>query len=118
MLDTAYGWLCKRRRAYPADAEVWSFRRRWTREKERLKRRLAAGRYRFDLLTRARLSDGEVIDLWSARDALVLKALPVSPRCTHVKGHGGAKAAVRQVMRHLPCDLSGIEPPSAKEGGS
>jgi RNA-directed DNA polymerase len=27
--------------------------------------------------------------------------LPVSPRCTHVKGHGGAKAAVRQVQNHL-----------------
>ena len=52
VLDTAYGWLCKRRRAYPADAEVWSFRRQWTEEKDRLKRRLAAGRYRFDLLTR------------------------------------------------------------------
>ena len=44
--------------------------------------------------------DGEEADLWSARDALVLKALtivlakqlPVSTRCTHVKGHGGAKA--------------------------
>jgi hypothetical protein len=28
--------------------------------------------------------------------------LPVSRRCVHVKGHGGAKAAVRQVMRRLP----------------
>jgi len=27
--------------------------------------------------------------------------LPVSARCTHVKGHGGAKAAVRQVMAAL-----------------
>jgi hypothetical protein len=27
--------------------------------------------------------------------------LPVSPRCTHVKGHGGAKFAVRQVMARL-----------------
>ena len=30
--------------------------------------------------------------------------LPVSPRCTHIKGHGGAKAAVRQVMAHLPAN--------------
>ncbi len=30
------------------------------------------------------------------------KYLPVSPRCTHVRGHGGAKAAVRQVMAGLP----------------
>ena len=28
VLDTAYDWLCRRRRAYPADADVWSFRQR------------------------------------------------------------------------------------------
>ncbi len=112
VLDTAYDWLCRRRRAYPADADVWSFRQGWAREKDRLKAALAAGRFRFGLLTRITLKDGEEIDLWSARDALVLKALaivlakhlPVSPRCTHVKGHGGAKAAVRQMMRHLPAN--------------
>lgn len=55
--------------------------------------------YRFSLLTRITLKDGEETDLWSARDALVLKALalvlgsylPVSRRCTHIKRHGGAK---------------------------
>ena len=26
VLDTAYDWLCRRRRAYPADADVWSLR--------------------------------------------------------------------------------------------
>ncbi len=109
MLDTAYDWLCKRRRNYPADADVWSFRQQWRGEKGRLKAELAAGRFRFGLLTRITLVDGEDFDLWSARDALVLKALsivlakhlPISTRCTHVKGHGGAKAAVRQVVRHL-----------------
>jgi hypothetical protein len=89
---------------------VWSFRQQWPVEKGRLKAELAAGRYRFGLLTRITLVDCEDVDLWSARDALVLKALtivlakhlPISTRCTHVKGHGGAKAAVRQVVRHLP----------------
>ena len=34
--------------------------------------------------------------------ALVLaKQLPVSRRCTHLKGHGGAKYAVREVRDHL-----------------
>ncbi len=47
VLDTAYDWLCKRRRNYPADADVWSFRQRWPAEKDRLKAELAAGRYRF-----------------------------------------------------------------------
>lgn len=61
---------------------------------------------------RITLKDGTDIDLWAARDALVLKALtivlsdtlPVSPRCTHIKGNGGAKAAVRQVLAHLPAN--------------
>ncbi len=68
-----------------------------------------AGAYRFALLDRITLADGGDIDLWSARDALVLKALamvladvlPVSPRCTHVKGHGGAKAVVRHARARL-----------------
>ncbi len=109
VLDTAYDWLCRRRRAYPADADVWSFRQVWAQEKDKLKAALASGRFRFGLLTRITLADGEDIDLWSARDALVLKALaivlakhlPISTRCTHVKGHGGAKAAVRRVVRDL-----------------
>ncbi len=91
-MDNAFAWLCKRRRSYPADADVWSFRQRWPAEKDRLKAELAAGRFRFGLLTRITLKDGEEIDLWSARDALVLKALaivlakhlPISTRCTLV----------------------------------
>ena len=84
-------------------------RRHWPGEKRRIQADLLAGDFRFGLLDRITKADGTDIDLWSARDALVLKALtivladvlPVSPRCTHVKGHGGAKAAVRQVHHHL-----------------
>ncbi len=109
VLDAAYDWLCKRRRAYPDHADVWDFRRDWPTEKGRLQAALSAGDFRFSLLDRITKADGEEIDLWSARDALVLKALamvlaehlPVSRSCTHVKGHGGAKAAVRRVMARL-----------------
>ncbi len=69
VLDTAYDWLCRRRRAYPADADVWSFRQGWAREKDRLRAALAAGPYHFGLLTRVTLKDGQKIDLWAARDA-------------------------------------------------
>ncbi len=75
VLDTAYDWLCKRRRDYPPDADVWSFRQAWAWEKDKLKVDLAASRFRFGLLARITLKDGEKVDLWSARDALVLKAL-------------------------------------------
>jgi RNA-directed DNA polymerase len=61
------------------------------------------------VLSRLTLKSGEEINLWSARDALVLKAvtlvlaqcLPLSPRCTHLKGHGGSKGALREVLHHL-----------------
>ena len=54
---------------------------------------------------------GEPLHLWSARDALVLKALTLavapqlalSPRCMHAKGHGGVKAAV--LMQHSFCNF-------------
>ena len=109
VLDAAFAWVCRRRRHWPADADVWSFRRGWPDEKQRLKEALLSGRFRFGLLLRVTRADGSEADLWSAGDALVLKALtlvlagvlPVSPRCTHIKGNGGAKAAVRQVRAAL-----------------
>ena len=110
VLDSAYEWLCRRRRGYSANSDVWPFRRRWPSEKTRIKDGLHAGSFRFSLLSRVTLENGEDTDLWSAREALVLKALaivlakllPVSRRCTHLKGHGGAKYAVREVRDHLP----------------
>jgi RNA-directed DNA polymerase len=107
--DSAYEWLCRRRRDYSANSDVWALRRDWPRQKEQIKGELTSGNYRFSLLTRITLKDSEDTDLWSARDALVLKGLaivlgkhlPVSHRCTHIKGHGGAKYAVRAVRDHL-----------------
>jgi hypothetical protein len=109
VLDSACEWLWRRRRDYSPNADVWASRRNWLREKEQIKADLPSGNYRFSLLTRITLKDGEDTDLWSARDALVLKALaivlgehlPVSHSCTHIKGHGGAKYAVRAVRDHL-----------------
>ena len=110
VLEAAYAWLCRRRRDWPADADIWSFRHRWPEEKACLQTELRAGRYRFDNLSRVTRRDGEEVEIWSSRDALVLKALalvladhlPVSRSCTHVRGHGGAKAAVRSVWQQVP----------------
>ncbi len=54
VLDTAYLWLCKRRRDYPPDADIWSVRHRWREEKAIIKTALLKGAYRFGLLTRTR----------------------------------------------------------------
>jgi RNA-directed DNA polymerase len=109
-LDEAYAWLCHRRRHFPANADVWHLRFNWTREKVHLFKQLHTRCYRFSPLQKVQKANGEVIHLWSARDALVLKALsilladvlPISPACTHVKGHGGLKFTVRKVYGQLP----------------
>lgn len=75
VLDAAYSWLCQRRRDYPVDADVLSFRRCWPVEKSHIQADLLADYYRFGLLERITLANGSDIDLWMARDALVLKAM-------------------------------------------
>jgi hypothetical protein len=110
VLDTAYRWLCKQRRRWPDAADVWSFRRDWPAEKLRIQVELLTGHFRLGVQERMTRANGEQIDLWPARDALVLKALAIvlgdhlsiSHRCVHVKGHGGAKAAIAQIVRELP----------------
>ena len=108
VLEEAYAWLCRQRKTWPASADVWTFRRHWPAEKATLQRELRTGTYQMGLLTRTTLATGEDVDLWPARDALVMKALtlvlqsvlPVSPLCTHLKGHGGLKGAIRSVLAH------------------
>jgi hypothetical protein len=110
VIDAAYHWLCQQRRHWPADTEIWDLRFHWPGEKHRIQQALLRGKYRFNALSRITKANGETIHVWSSRDALVLKALanvladhlPVCKCCTHVKGHGGAKGAVRAVQKHLP----------------
>lgn len=55
------------------------------------------------------MRDGSHVDVWTSRDAFVLKAttlylanvLPASSSCIHIKCHGGAKEAILQVSAHL-----------------
>ncbi len=52
ILESAYTWLCQRRRNYPDRADIWSFRRHWRREMAHLRRELLEGSYRLGLLSR------------------------------------------------------------------
>jgi hypothetical protein len=113
VFEEAYAWLCHRRKDWSPHADIWRLRQDWAVEKAKMREELLTGTYEVGLLDRVTLArDGaqEEIDLWSARDALVMKALalilpqylPLSEHCTHLKGHGGAKYAVRQVVQHVP----------------
>jgi len=70
------------------------------------------GTYRLGLQKKVTLRDGETVALWSSADALVIKVLtrivqaklkPALHRaCYHLKGHGGLKGAVRELIKVLP----------------
>jgi len=87
---------------------IWHARRD---EKPGIRRAPLSGEHRFGLLDRVMKADGTDIDVWSARDALLLKPMtivlvPVSPRGTHVKGNGGAKTGIRGARP--PCRATGL----------
>jgi hypothetical protein len=89
---------------------VWDLRWRWEEIRPQLQAQLRAGSYRLGPVRRFHQGD-ETIEVWSALDALVLKATALvltahwlpgfSPHCHHLPGRGGAKAAVRFVHEHL-----------------
>jgi RNA-directed DNA polymerase len=109
-LQQAYAWLRERRRDHSPHDDVWDVRWRWEEIRPRLQAQLRAGGYRLGPVRRIHHGD-EIIEVWSALDALVLKATALvlaahwlpdfSPHCHHLEGRGGAKAAVRFVHEHL-----------------
>jgi hypothetical protein len=105
VLEEAYEWLCRRRRDYSANADVWAFRRRWNQEKDRIKSDLLSGDYRFSLLSRVTLANGDEVDLWSARDALVLKAFPMHWRVI-CRCRAAAPTSKAMAVPNMPCARS------------
>lgn len=71
--------------------------------------RFIHGRHYFAVQQRITLAQGETVALWSSCDALVLKVLTrivqtvlnpfLSKNCYHLKGHGGLKGAVCNVIK-------------------
>jgi hypothetical protein len=66
-------WLCERRRDYSPNDDVWDLRWRWDELRPRLQDWLRAGVYRIGAVRRFPAGD-ETVEVWSALDALVLKA--------------------------------------------
>ncbi len=113
VMDQAYGWLIKQRKHHPPNSDVWDLRWRWAEETPRLRRLLLEEKYRLSPQRRHFLRAAqETVDLWSARDALVLKGVSLvltqrlddafPRRCFHFPAGRGVKAALREVARALP----------------
>ena len=64
--ETAYQWLCKQRKHYSPNADIWFFRRDWESNKDQLLQCVCSGEYVFSPLKRIYKQDGQVINLWCA----------------------------------------------------
>ena len=110
VIERAYEWVCERRKHYHHNSDVWQLRRWWDEKKRLIVAQLRSGTYRFREQRRVS-GRGDVKEIWSALDALVLKAMAIvlsahlkphlSLRCFHLAGSGGMKAAVREVAANV-----------------
>lgn len=105
-LDEAYHWLCRQRKHFPPNADIWNFRRQYSVINSDLLDQSNSGNYRFAPQQKIIKHDGKIIHLWGSQDVLVMKLianrlralLPLSSRCTHIKGHGGLKQTVVEIQ--------------------
>lgn len=113
LTDGSFGWLCKQRKHFPANSDVWHCRFHWERIKPKLKHDLSADCFTFQPLQKVTKPSGEVIHLWTSIDSLLLKQLslmlqrhlPPSKLCTHLKWHGGSKRTITEIQPNLVGDL-------------
>ncbi|UUO22030.1 hypothetical protein FGD67_01565 [Colwellia sp. M166] len=116
LIDESFSWLCKQRKHFPDNSDVWDVRFHWNKIKSQLIDELISNTFNFQPLQKITKSSGEVIHLWTSIDSLVLKQLslvlqyhlPSSKLCTHLKGHGGSKHTVTEIQRNLKDDLEGL----------
>jgi RNA-directed DNA polymerase len=110
LIDESFRWLCKQRKHFPVNSDVWHCRFHWDSIKPTLKRDLSSNRFTFQPLQKVTKASGEVIHLWTSIDSVVLKLLslvlthylPSSKLCTHLKGHGGSKQTVTSIQAEIP----------------
>ena len=108
-LNEGYRWLCQQRKHFPPNADIWDFRRQYDAINSDLLEQINSGDYRFSPQQKIIKHDGQIIHLWGSKDVLVMKlianrlraSLPLSSRCTHIKGHGGLKQTIVEVQSSL-----------------
>jgi len=110
--NDAFQWLSKQRKKHPPSSDIWNLKRSWNDQIDTILIMFAKGMYQFDVQKKLTLICGETIALWSSKDALIIKVLTgiiqeklkpfLFKTCYHLKGHGGLKGAVRNVMKQLP----------------
>ncbi|WP_201091726.1 reverse transcriptase domain-containing protein [Thiocystis minor] len=114
-LDAAFDWLGAQTDDAGANSDVWDYRRHWEARRAALSGELQRETFRFQpariVTIRTEAGDWERREVRAAEDRLVIRALAqvlqptlgavLSPRCTHLKGHGGLPGAVRETQDWL-----------------
>ncbi|HFT1740465.1 TPA: reverse transcriptase domain-containing protein [Vibrio vulnificus] len=108
-LEQAFSTLCKRRRHFPSNSDIWHLRFHWQQRKVTLAQQLVSGSYRLQPMELIQKSDGSRCAIWPSEEALVLlvltqyltSLLPVHEHCEHVKGHKGGKSSVQRLHHKL-----------------
>jgi RNA-directed DNA polymerase len=93
------------------NSDIWDLCFHWETYRDALQQQLIQGTYQLSPLSVFGSQNGHRLTRWSARDAVVLKALTivltevltpvVDPRCHHVTGNGGLKGAVGAVRAKI-----------------
>ena len=61
LIDESFRWLCKQRKHFPDNSDVWDVRFHWDSIKLKLIRDLSTNRFTFQPLRKVTKSSGEVI---------------------------------------------------------
>jgi len=107
---------------------AWQFHRDWKHQAHRVMDRFIQGRHQFAVQQKGPLTQGETVALWASCDVLVLKVLTriiqtlidpfLSKNCYYLKGHGGLRGAVRDVVKEygksVNCWMESISLESSK----
>lgn len=108
-LEFAFNILCKQRKNYSANADIWDLRYNWSSYKQQIITQIQAGIFAFDPVTQYEAKN-EICYKRTARDALILKAMslvlndylaPKLGKVYHLKGHGGIAGAISHVKNSL-----------------
>ena len=76
VLDQAYKMICKQRFNHHPNSDNWHIRFHWNESKPTMQTQLTNGQYQFDP-ARVCLLNGQYINVFGSRDAIVLKALSI-----------------------------------------
>lgn len=108
----AYQWCCKQRLKHPPGDSIWDVRKHWEAIRPVLIKQFLAGKHQFSPVRRIVKNNHDVVWIWDAQDAIILKAIAIacetayyrehfSGACISIKTHGGITAANKKIVRHM-----------------